>query len=189
MTEKTTQTSETAKLYELSYHIVSSLPEDQVTRAFETIKKNIADVGGDISSESGPVLVDLAYEMEQVIDSKHLKHGTAYFGWIKFVAEAEKIDVIKEQLDSTHDILRYIVLKTEEETALPAEEVASMLAGESDEEDSESKVAPAPAAPTEEAKNEESADVEAEKEVEPEAEASTDKDAPAEDKGEAEKEE
>lgn len=130
MTENTQATSETSKFYELSFHIVSSIPEDQVTGVYEAIKKGVTSAAGEISAESEPTLIDLAYEMDKVIDSKHTKYKTANFAWMKFVAEPEAIEVIKEEIDGMNDVLRYFVVKSEEETNLTSAEVADMLSDE-----------------------------------------------------------
>lgn len=115
---------ETGKVYELGVNFVSSLAEEQVPAQFDAIKSLIEKAGGSFISEEAPKLRQLAYTMVKNIQGKNYKHDRAYFGWVKFELESEKINDLKETLDRNDNILRYIIVKTVKENTLYSHKLA-----------------------------------------------------------------
>lgn len=126
MSENEVIQNDDLRLYELGVNIIASL-EDKIQAEFETIKETIKNKGGEIVAESVPVTIPLAYTMTKNIDSKNQKHNNASFGWVKFNATPDKIELIKEELDLNANILRYVVLKTTTESNTTSEAVAEAL--------------------------------------------------------------
>jgi len=107
------QTKDIKRVYELGYHMLSSLSEAQLEEALTTVREEISKRGGDFISEGTPELMELAYTMIVNDGGKHLKYDTAYFGWIKFEIDPAAAEELKTEV-FLHDknILRYILIKT-----------------------------------------------------------------------------
>lgn len=120
-----------ARLYELGINLVPTL-EGKIDAAFEGIKSIITNNGGTITADSKPALIDLAYTMGKNIDSKWYRYNTAYFGWVKFTAQGEAVNDIKEELDVEADVLRYMVLKTTPDASTESSAVAQAIGSDKD---------------------------------------------------------
>jgi ribosomal protein S6 len=97
--------------YEFAFHVLPTVAEGEVAGVFDTLKAHITKVGGEVSTEEAPARVDLAYEIVKPIDGKNRKFGSAYFGWVRFTVDSEKVAHLTEELDSTPNILRSIMIK------------------------------------------------------------------------------
>lgn len=117
------------RLYELGVNLVPAL-EDKIEAAFENIKSIITSNGGEITADSKPALIELAYTMGKNIDSKWYRYNTAYFGWVKFTAQPEVLTQLQEVFDVDASILRYMLLKTTPEAATTAQQVADAIHGD-----------------------------------------------------------
>jgi ribosomal protein S6 len=112
------------KIYELGYHVMPTLSEEEVTKAVTDLKDQLAGIEATIIAEQHPTLMTLAYEIGKDIDNKNRKFGTAYFGWIKFEVETEAIEAFKDLMDKNANILRFIIIKTVRESTLAAPKLA-----------------------------------------------------------------
>jgi ribosomal protein S6 len=110
--DKETNVREDARVYEVGYHIVSSVPEEKVAGEVEKIKALITKNGGEFIAEEAPKLRPLAYSMVKVVGSTRSKYNDAYFGWVKFDIKTEGLAAIKTSLDESDAILRYILIST-----------------------------------------------------------------------------
>ncbi len=127
---KTIEEKEGVQVYELGFHIISSLNEEKMESALDTLRKEVTGHGGSLITEGSAELVDLAYTMTVNEGGKHTKYDTAYFGWIKFEMEpARAAELQREVLDADKNILRYILIKTlrEETRAQMREETLQTL--------------------------------------------------------------
>lgn len=105
--------------YEFAFHVLPTATEGEVTSAFEAIKAEIAKEG-EITGEEAPERIELAYPIVKSIEGKNRKFASAYFGWVRFKLEAEKLEAVKEELASVNVILRHLLIKlTREEVAEP----------------------------------------------------------------------
>lgn len=135
MSEKeTTIQTEGGRAYELAFHIVSSHDESGANKVFDEITKLVESKDGKIINKSTPALLNLKYQMYKTVDSVKQRHNEAYFAWVIFEIDAEKIESIKSSLDQNNDILRYILLVTDQTEGINSVDVASMLNPESVEE-------------------------------------------------------
>jgi ribosomal protein S6 len=138
--ETNLNTNEGVKLYELAFNFVPNVGEEGSVKEAENLKKIIESKGGKIISESAPALISLAYTMIRKRESKREKYENAYFGWVKFEAEAESVEEIKSELDSVEDLLRYMIIMTVKETDIPAVALSDKKeVEESDEDNAEEK--------------------------------------------------
>jgi len=108
MSEKTT------RLYELGYILVPTMPETEVPAKVESLKSAIKAVEGETTTEGNPEYIDLAYTIEKTFGSKKNKYSQGYFGFIKFNAEPSALESLKKSLDADADLVRYILIKTDE---------------------------------------------------------------------------
>ncbi len=105
-------------VYEVGVHYVSSLPEEEVSKAFENLKDLLKKKGAEIISEESPKLTNLAYTMVKHVAGRNVKYSTAHFGWVKFTLSSEKVNEVKETLGESEEVLRFIIIKTVKENTL-----------------------------------------------------------------------
>jgi len=118
MTEKEVIENVDNRVYELGYHIVSSIPEEKLAAEVTVIKDVLEKSGAVVITEDFPKLKHLAYTMTKVIGPKHSKYDTAYFGWVKFEMSPESIGTVKKLFESSETILRFLIIKTVRESTL-----------------------------------------------------------------------
>jgi len=106
------------QVYELGYHIVSTVAEENLPKEVETLKAIVLQDGGSLISEGEPKLINLAYSMTKSVADTKKKFTTAYFGWIKFETKSELMPVIKKAVDASPTVLRYLLIKTVRENTL-----------------------------------------------------------------------
>lgn len=100
------------RIYELGYHLVPTLSEEQIPKASGAVRGMIERISKDIIAEELPVFIDLAYTIVKTIEHKNKRFDEAYFGWVKFEANPESIALLEEALKKDENVLRYIVVKT-----------------------------------------------------------------------------
>jgi len=95
------------RIYEIGYLLSPLVSEEKLDEEVSFLRKVIEDRGGMIISEERPKSHKLAYPIK--------KFETAFFGWIKFNAETEKILEIKNSFEKPgageQKILRFIITK------------------------------------------------------------------------------
>ena len=106
------------QVYELGYHIVSTVAEENLPKEVETLKEVVLQDGGSLVSEGEPKLINLAYSMTKSVADIKKKFDTAYFGWIKFETSQSLMPIIKKAMDQNPNLLRYLLIKTVRENTL-----------------------------------------------------------------------
>lgn len=106
------------QVYELGYHIVSTVAEENLSKEAEALKAIVLKDGGSLVSEGEPKLINLAYSMTKSVADTKKKFNTAYFGWIKFETKSELMPSIKKAVDANPHVLRYLLIKTVRENTL-----------------------------------------------------------------------
>lgn len=120
-----TENDALAKRYELSYILVSTVPEDKLSEEVSIIKEAIEHAHGTIETAADPSLRDLAYPMALSKEHKKTTYTAGYFGWMIFTAEAEMIKTIEKAIDAHERVLRYLLINrpsitvTSEKTKAP----------------------------------------------------------------------
>lgn len=97
--------------YELAFHILPTIAEEEVPVVFEAIKAMVAKKGGEVTSEEVPERFDLAYEVEKHIEGKNRKFKTAYFGWVRLLAAPESAVAIAKDMDWNASVMRHLLIK------------------------------------------------------------------------------
>jgi len=110
------------RVYELGYHILSSVDEGNVEKEREALVAIITKLKGMVITEELPALIDLAYNMDKVIDNKRHIFSQAYFGWIKFDLSPDSIENLDEKVEALDSVLRHIVVKTVRENTIVSDE-------------------------------------------------------------------
>ncbi len=89
--------------YELGFHLVPELSEEEVQKAVDELSNLITSNEGMITFSKEPQKFRLAYPIKKKLGS--------YFGFIQFVAPRTIVDVIQEGLKLNNQVLRYVVVK------------------------------------------------------------------------------
>ncbi len=105
--------------YELGYHLVPSLGEDDLALRVEELQKKIASLGGSIVSEGAPQSFSLTYTMRKMRAGKWEKYDTSFFGWTRFTLAHDKVDELKEDLEHNEQLVRYLLLKLDKTALTP----------------------------------------------------------------------
>ncbi len=107
------------KIYEIGYHLISSISEENVPVEIEKIKAVLAKENAVIISEEVAKLRALAYSIKKSFSGVYKTFDKAYFGFIKFeLPEGGDIEKIHSALKSNESILRFILIRTERENTM-----------------------------------------------------------------------
>ncbi len=107
------------KIYEVGYHIVSSVSEEQIPAEVEKIKAYLAKEKAIIISEEAPKLRPLAYSIKKAFGGTYKTFDKAYFGFIKFeLGEEGDVRNIDLSMKNNESVLRYLVIKTVRENTM-----------------------------------------------------------------------
>ena len=110
--------SEDKRVYELSYLLVPTIAEGEVSATYTSLKDLVVSMGGEFIADDMPKMIPLAYEMVKVISNINNKFSNAYFGWTKFFMDPEKVLELKKKLDLDPNVIRFLILKTVKENTL-----------------------------------------------------------------------
>ncbi|MDD5068504.1 MAG: 30S ribosomal protein S6 [Candidatus Pacebacteria bacterium] len=116
--EKDEAVESEARIYEVGYHIVPLVAEENVPKEAGDVKFLIEKQKGVIISEELPRLHPLAYTIAKTVAGKKRIFDKAYFGWIKFEADATALPAIKEAMEANENVLRFLLIKTVRENTL-----------------------------------------------------------------------
>ena len=99
-------------VYEIGYHVLSTVAESDVETVIGRLRKMIEKAGGSFVAEGAPQKMALAYPMAVWSNGKWTKYSDSYFGWLKFEVSSENIADIDRTCKADKDILRYLILTT-----------------------------------------------------------------------------
>ena len=107
------------KIYEVGYHILSSVSEENILSEVEKIKAYLAKEKAIIISEEAPKLRPLAYSIKKAFGGTYKVFDKAYFGFIKFeFGEDGDVRNIDLGMKNNESVLRYLVIKTVRENTM-----------------------------------------------------------------------
>jgi ribosomal protein S6 len=119
ITEATENKDESAlKVYEVGYHLLPLLAEEQLPAEVGNLKGAIESKGGLFISEEFPKLRPLAYEISKTVEGKKHHFEQAYFGWVKFEVSPESIGEINNAFKKNTHVLRHILIETVRESTM-----------------------------------------------------------------------
>lgn len=116
--ENETEESANSRVYEIGYLLVPTIGEVDVPVIYGNLKELVASFGGEIISDEMPKMIPLAYSMLKVVANVRNKFKTAYFGWIKFTMDSDKVLELKKKLDLDPNTIRFLILKTVKENTI-----------------------------------------------------------------------
>jgi ribosomal protein S6 len=114
------ETEANSRVYELGYLFIPTISEEEIPATFGNLKELVSSFGGITISDEMPKMLTLAYPMVKVIANIRNKFKTAYFGWIKFTMDGDKVLELKKKLDLDKNIIRFLILKTVKENTIAA---------------------------------------------------------------------
>ena len=96
--------------YEFAFHVLPTVAEGEVAGVFAEIKALIAKVA-EITNEEAPERLDLIYPIVKSMEGKNRKFTSAYFGWVRFKLDGDKLGDLVEKLGEMQVILRHLLIK------------------------------------------------------------------------------
>lgn len=144
-------------VYEVGYHILPTVPEEEVAKEVSEIRTLIVNLEGNIISEGVPALKPLAYDIAKKIETKVVKFNKAYFGWVKFEMDPGSVLNLKNKIEALPNILRFLIIKTVKENTLHTPKIPTFRK-ESEVSEAAAVVEAAPKAPASEAEIDKSID-------------------------------
>ena len=108
------------RVYELGYLLAPTIPGEEMPVTYGNLKDLVVSLGGEIISDEMPKMINLAYTMVKVTQNIRNKFNTAYFGWVKFEINPEKVLDLKKKLDIDPNLIRFLILKTVRENTIAA---------------------------------------------------------------------
>ena len=137
-----TEQQNDVNVYELGFHLLPTVAEDDVAVQFSQLKSMIEKRGGEFIAEDFPKMITLAYEISKTIKASKKRFTNAYFGWVKFTLKPEDIVELEKEVKAFDPILRYLVISTvrentmvesmKERTGKEGEEGAEKVEGKAD---------------------------------------------------------
>ncbi|HUO56357.1 MAG TPA: 30S ribosomal protein S6 [Candidatus Paceibacterota bacterium] len=100
------------RIYEVGYHIVPTVLEDNLEAVVGAIRSVIEKAGGTFISEGAPTLMKLSYLMTHREEDKNVEYDRGFFGWIKFEAPTAASALLDNALKNDKNILRFIIFRT-----------------------------------------------------------------------------
>lgn len=110
--ENDTEDVAVLRIYEVGYHIIPTVKEEDVEKIVGEIRGVVEKAGGSFIAEGAPALTRLAYPMSTLEGEKHVEHDRGYFGWIKFEAVVSVVHTLDEALKKNSNLLRHIIFLT-----------------------------------------------------------------------------
>src|SRR5687767_5604846 len=98
-----------AQVYEVGYLILPSIPEDDLPKVVDSIRKVITENGAKELDSEAPFRRELAYPLTKVVGASRYVVNDAYIGWMKFEGEPSQTPAIKSGLDKIDELLRYLL--------------------------------------------------------------------------------
>ncbi len=115
-------TSSEPRVYELGYLIMPSVDEGDLGTQRDALVALITRFEGIVIDEGQPALIDLAYEMDKLINNKRAIFNQAYFGWIKFDVSPRGVEALTKEIEAVQSLIRFILVKTIKENTLTSEQ-------------------------------------------------------------------
>ncbi len=110
--DTTAEDAAATRIYEVGYHVIPSVAEENVEKVVSEVRSFIEKQGGSFIAEGAPVLTKLAYDMDSREGDKWASQDRGYFGWIKFEAVVGTAQALEDMLKANKSILRHIVFRT-----------------------------------------------------------------------------
>jgi len=114
----TKETKEGSKVYELGFHIAPIVGEENVAHEVSEIRNLLDGIKAEVISEDFPRLVTLSYPLGKMIKGTKRSFKEAFFGWVKFEADADKVAELHAAVEKLENVLRFLLIKTVRDNTL-----------------------------------------------------------------------
>ena len=109
-----------SQVYELGYLLVPTIKEEDMPISYGNLKELVSSFRGAVIADEMPKMINRSYTMSKVISNVRNKFSTAYFGWVKFTMDSQKVLELKKNLDLDPNFIRFLILKTVKENTIAA---------------------------------------------------------------------
>ena len=114
------------KIYEIGFHLIPSLDEDTVVKEFDQVHKFVQSLGEVITMQE-PQLIELAYTIRHKVrgeDGAYPRFVEAFFCSVKCAIQTDAVQSIKDLLQESENVLRFIIVETvREDTRVPENKI------------------------------------------------------------------
>lgn len=100
-------------VYEIGYHLLPTLSEEEVTSVVASIMETIKKEGAEFIGDRFPSQTALAYSISKRIKEKNVNFDSAYFGWVAFEVVRPAALRLKEAFDANPSVLRHLTVVTD----------------------------------------------------------------------------
>lgn len=104
-----------AHTYEFAFHILPTVAGTEVADVVKGLTDLLEKEGATITDSEFPERIELAYEIDKVIDGAHKRFHSAYFGWVRMTIQAEGLTRFQEELTHNVNVLRSLIVKLSQE--------------------------------------------------------------------------
>lgn len=126
---ETQSTKDNGTVYEIGFHIAPIVGDEKLAYEVSEMKGLLEKIKAETISEDFPRLRVLAYPLSKVIGGSKKTFKEAYFGWIKFEADAEAVVEFKNEVEKLSNVLRFLIIKTVKENTLYGNKFAPKYEG------------------------------------------------------------
>jgi ribosomal protein S6 len=118
MTETHEERDEVRGSYELGFHLVPSLDENDLALRVEELVKMVTQDGGALIAEGYPQHCKLAYTMRKLKSGMWSAYDTSYFGWVRFEADKGAVARIVSALRANEYLIRHLLITLDKKALL-----------------------------------------------------------------------
>ena len=115
-----------SRVYELGFHLDPELPSEEVKKAYQGLRSEIA-ARGEVVAEGEPHKMQLAYTISRQETGGRRDFGSAFFCWIAYETTQDKHDEILSLIKGDLHIVRFIDLITTKEQARHSAELREIM--------------------------------------------------------------
>jgi ribosomal protein S6 len=101
---------EDTREYEVSFHLLPTLSKEAADAVVEEITSFISADKGTIVSQGKIEPYTLAYSISKSVKSVKSSYSRSYFGWVKLSCSGEKVVALKEMLQKSDSVLRFLII-------------------------------------------------------------------------------
>lgn len=115
------------RVYELGFHLDGELPQEEVKKAYQSIRDRITAIGT-VVAEGEPTKVPLAYTISRQETTGRRDFDSAFFCWVAYEADAAGHDDLLEFVKGQSSIIRHLDIRTTKDAAKHAAEMHELFA-------------------------------------------------------------
>jgi ribosomal protein S6 len=112
MSDSSGENEVVSRVYEVGYHVIPTVKDEDVEKVVTSIRETIEKAGGSLIAEGAPSLIRLAYPMIVREGEKLVEYDRSHFGWLKFDAPTSSAREVESALNANPSIIRCMVFKT-----------------------------------------------------------------------------